>query len=110
MVPVSSVLLEDQHQTSERTYRNIKLAAAAGVAGVSAFVANSCACEKAKEDSNVTPSAVQKEDFQKVQDSHDIESMPIYTAAQVAQHDGSGKDGSVWMSYGGVVYGKKGKD
>jgi cytochrome b involved in lipid metabolism len=52
---------------------------------------------------HVTPSDVAKEDFEKVQESHDIDSMPIYTSDQVAQHDGqNGK--KMWMSYGGVVY------
>jgi cytochrome b involved in lipid metabolism len=59
--------------------------------------------KKEEEAVHVTPSDVAKEDFEKVQESHDIDSMPIYTSDQVAQHDGqNGK--KMWMSYGGVVY------
>jgi hypothetical protein len=52
---------------------------------------------------HATPSDVAKEDFEKYQESHDIDSMPIYTSEQVAEHDGENGT-SMWMSYGGVVY------
>ena len=52
---------------------------------------------------DLTPAHVAKENFQDVVNSHDIDALPVYTAAQVAQHDGRGKDPSIWMTYGGVV-------
>ena len=34
----------------------------------------------------------------------DLDALPEYTSAQVAQHNGKNPDGSIWMSYGGIVY------
>jgi predicted heme/steroid binding protein len=59
--------------------------------------------KKVEEEEHVTPSDVDKEDFEKYQESHDIDSMPIYTSEQVAENDGQNGT-SMWMSYGGVVY------
>jgi len=50
----------------------------------------------------LTPANVGGENFEQVQASHDINSMPIYTSDQVAENNG--EDGKpIWMSYGGVV-------
>jgi hypothetical protein len=49
------------------------------------------------------PADVDKEDFEKYQESVDIDAMPEYTSDQVAKHDGQ-NGASMWMSYGGVVY------
>jgi cytochrome b involved in lipid metabolism len=50
-----------------------------------------------------TPASVAKENFQDIVNAHDIDSMPVYTAEQVAQNNGT--DGTpIWMTYGGVVY------
>jgi len=51
----------------------------------------------------LTPADVGKENFEAVQASHDINSMPIYTSDQVAENNG--EDGKpIWMSYGGMLY------
>jgi sulfite oxidase len=59
--------------------------------------------EEEKEEEHLTPSAVSAEDFEQVQESHDIDSMPIYTSDQVAENNGD-NGSQIWMSYGGVVY------
>ena len=52
---------------------------------------------------DLTPAHVAKENFQEVIDSHDVDSMPIYSLEEVAMNNG--EDGKpVWMTYGGVVY------
>ena len=46
---------------------------------------------------------VAKENFQEVVNSHDVDSLPIYSLSEVAKRNG--EDGSqIWMTYGGVVY------
>ena len=60
--------------------------------------------EPPRNSDDLTPAHVAKENFQDVVNSHDIDALPVHTAAQVAQHDGRGKDPSIWMTYGGVVY------
>jgi cytochrome b involved in lipid metabolism len=53
--------------------------------------------------SNLTPSSVAKEDFEAIVESHSEDDLPIYTADDVAENDGTnGKP--IWMSYGGIVY------
>jgi sulfite oxidase len=52
---------------------------------------------------SLTPSKVSHEDFKQLQDSHDVEAMPVYTMDQVSANNGD--DGRpVWMTYGGYVY------
>lgn len=59
------------------------------------------AAEKPKDD--LTPAHVAKENFQDVVNSHDVDSMPIYSLEEVSKNNGeNGKP--VWMTYGGVVY------
>ena len=53
--------------------------------------------------SRVTPSSVAKEDFESVQQSHNMDELPIYTADELAQRNGE-NDTPVWMSYGGIIY------
>jgi cytochrome b involved in lipid metabolism len=57
-----------------------------------------------QQQSHLTPSDVARQDFAQVMASHDdIESMPIYTAEQVAANNG--ENGTpIWLTYGGVVY------
>lgn len=51
----------------------------------------------------VTPVGVASEDFEAVQKSHDIDTMPVYSLADVAKNNG--ENGTpIWMSYGGIVY------
>lgn len=52
---------------------------------------------------HVIPSEVAAEDFEKYEESVDIDAMPLYTSEQVAEHDGQ-NGASMWMSYGGIVY------
>lgn len=92
-------LWNHQHSTAA-------LAALAAFSGTGAVVL--CEKKKKKEEEahshdHLTPSDVAKEDFEKYQESHDIDSMPIYSSEQVAEHDGQNGT-SMWMSYGGVVY------
>lgn len=52
---------------------------------------------------DLTPAHVAQENFQSVVESHDVESMPVYSLSEVAKNNG--EHGSpVWMTYGGVVY------
>lgn len=65
-------------------------------------------CEKAapsrpSSQASFTPSSVGAEDFKTVQESHNLEDLPVYTSDEVAQRNGA--DGTpIWMSYGGVIY------
>jgi cytochrome b involved in lipid metabolism len=91
----------DQHRD---TFSTAALAALVAFSGTGAVVL----CEKKqKKEKEVhphpTPSEVAKEDFEKYQESVDIDAMPEYTSEQVAAHDGQ-NGVSMWMSYGGVVY------
>lgn len=59
--------------------------------------------KKQEEHWHLTPADVATENFEEVQKSHDIDSMPEYTSEQVSENNG--ENGTpIWMSYGGVVY------
>jgi len=52
---------------------------------------------------SVTPAQVSVEDFETLRDSQDLDQLPVYTMAQVAENNG--QDGKpMWMTYGGIVY------
>lgn len=82
------------------------LAAAAASAATTASAVTLCDEESSSSSahsSSFTPSSVAREDFQAVVSSHNIDDMPVYSAEQLAENDGT--DGKpMWMSYGGVIY------
>jgi cytochrome b involved in lipid metabolism len=51
----------------------------------------------------LTPSSVAKEDLDAIVEGHNVDELPIYSADEVAQKDGT--DGKpIWMTYGGIIY------
>jgi len=63
-----------------------------------------CATSRCEEEAQaVTPSSVAGEDFEALQGSHDLDQMPVYTEAEMAQRNGDNGT-PIWMSYGGVIY------
>jgi hypothetical protein len=99
---VGAASASDQHRDRFSTAALASLVAFGGTGAV-------VLCEQKKEKAtkevhpHPTPSEVANEDFEKYEESVDLDSMPIYTSDQVSEHDG--QDGkSMWMSYGGVVY------
>lgn len=81
---------------SDESRWNMATAAAALIA-VTATVATTTQCEEN------TPSSVAKEDLEEVTAEHSMDTLPIFEADFVAQHNG--EDGTrIWMTYGGIVY------
>jgi hypothetical protein len=92
----------DKHRD---TFSTAALAALVAFSGTGAVVLCEKKQKQKKEETHphIIPSDVAKEDFEKYQESVDIDAMPEYTSEQVAKHDGQ-NGASMWMSYGGVVY------
>ena len=62
-----------------------------------------CDSNATQTSSELTPSSVAKIDLEAVVASHSMDDLPIYTAEDVSNNDGT--DGKpIWMSYGGIVY------
>lgn len=97
----------ESDSSSPSQYGLVSLAALAMLSG--GAVVTFTFCEKSagndSDDSNqtFTPSSVAKEDFEELQASHDIDSMPIFTLDELAENNGE-NGRPVWMSYGGVIY------
>lgn len=52
---------------------------------------------------HLTPADVGREDLEDVVNSHDVDSLPVYSLGEVAQRNG--EDGTrIWMTYGGIIY------
>lgn len=104
-----STTLPEERQSS--SLMSLLAAVAATATAASLFLASSntsaTKCDAAsptnKDNDHFTPASVAKENFQDVVNAHDVDAMPVYTADQVAEHNGTNGT-SIWMTYGGVVY------
>ena len=97
--PTMTTLFEQNEDGQILLAWGTMLSAAAAATLALNSITNKSSCEAP----GFTPSSVSNEDFQSVQDGHDIDKMPEYSADEVAANDGT--DGKpMWMSYGGVVY------
>ena len=108
-VSTLSTVVNDDRNTH---LNDVLVAAVALLAVTSTATAVQCESSKSKSKSKSKPDSVEhfhlnpadvgKENFEAVQASHNVDTMPIYSSEQVAERNG--EDGKpIWMSYGGVV-------